>query len=443
MERELQALIESPEFGRYHTELHARGFNPFDVLQVAEVEIRHSNVLAWLLHPDGTHGVGGRFLRALVERLLAGRHEAPCLRSLTRFDDEDNVKVKREDYHERLRADITIGFKAERVLLIIENKVVEWYPEADDQIRAYQETFRKKYEGQYDHFPGVLLTTSNPPEGSDTDRDTRDIIIPLSWDDVHRIIRSLLDERATFGDGHVRAFLKQYLDVIEERLITAGDDLAERLRHDHPRILKKLEEQPDLLDQVPEPLRCTIQRWMEYFEERPRKLRERVAEYLTLRQRVGAGITRTAGRGGGRFWSWLYLREMPPAVKDLGIGDCTWWCFTFGPRSVTMELGSPWEKNPQNPRMQEVWSFLRDMPIDPDRAERYPMEMEHRVIYRRSLLQDAELSGPFEETVKLLHDRLDEFFGPDGDYERIERYFRCLAFDPRGPREPADGEAAP
>lgn len=55
MERELKALIESPEFGRYHKELHSRAFDPFDVLQVAELEIRHSNVLAWLLRPDGTH----------------------------------------------------------------------------------------------------------------------------------------------------------------------------------------------------------------------------------------------------------------------------------------------------------------------------------------------------------------------------------------------------
>ena len=44
--------------------------------------------------------------------------------------------------------------------------------------------------------------------------------------------------------------------------------------------------------------------------------------------------------------------------------------------------------------------------------------------------------------MKLLHDRLDEFFRPDGDYRRIERYFRCLAFDPRGPQQPdGAGEA--
>ena len=130
--RLLNALIESSEFKRFHRELHSRGFSPFDVLQVADVEIRHSNVLAWLLAPDGTHGIGGRFLRKLVEHLTR-RHDVAPLRRLTGFDEKDNVEIRREDYHDGGYADITVGFKSERVLLIIENKVVGWYPEAEDQ----------------------------------------------------------------------------------------------------------------------------------------------------------------------------------------------------------------------------------------------------------------------------------------------------------------------
>ena len=316
MEPELKALTESPEFGRYHKELHSRAFNPFDVLQVADVEIRHSNVLAWLLRPDGTHGIGGRFLRALVEHMTL-RHDAACLRRLNGFDDKDNVEIRREDYHEGCYADITVGFRAERVLLVIENKVVGWYREAEKQIEAYQKTFGEKYKGRYDCFPGVLLTTSNSAEGSDAERDVRERSIPLSWDDVRGIIRSLLNdgENEHFADGHVRAFVERYLDVIEEKLIHTGDDLAERLRNDHPRIFQKLQEEPALLDKVDEPHRATIKRWMEYFEGRPRTLREKVAEYLTLKQRVGAGIKRTSGRGAYRSSGWLYWWETPSGGK--------------------------------------------------------------------------------------------------------------------------------
>lgn len=434
MERELQALTESPEFRRYHEKLHSRPFNPFDVLEVSELEIRHSNVLAWLLRSGGTHGIGGGFLRALVEHLTR-RYSVRSLRRLTGFDDKDNVEVRREDYHEGWYADITVGFKTERVLLIIENKVVGWYPEAEQQARAYREALGKKYKNRYDHFPSVLLTASNSPKGGDAEHDMRDVA-SLSWDDVRGIIRSLLDDQENFADGHVRAFVERYLDVIEEKLISVGDDLAERLRNDHRRIYEKLREEPALLDNVDEPHRATIERWMEYFQPRWTELREVVARHLE--RRGGGRIRRTGGRGG---WvgGWLYWWETP-SVKNLGIDDCACWLFSFEPRKVTVELGTPLERDPKNPKLREIWRFLEDTPIDSGRPERYPMKMKHRVIYQHSLLNDAEHSGRFEESVELLHDSMDEFFGRDGDYERIERYLRCIAFDPQPPQQPAELE---
>lgn len=403
------------------------------------MEIRHSNVLAWLLAPDGTHGIGDRFLRAFVEHLML-RHDAASLRRLSGFDDKDNVEIKREDYHEGGYADITVGFKAERVLLVIENKVVGWYPEAEKQIEGCQKTFGEKYKGRYDYFPGVLLTTSNSPAGSDAERHMRDMSFALSWDDVRGIIRSLLNDRENFADGHVRAFVNRYLDVIEEKLIHTGDDLADRLRNDHPRIFEKLDEEPALLDKVDEPTRATIRRLLEYFEERPRTLRDKVVEYLKLRQRVA--VKKSSGRGEWKNLAFLYW-ETPSGGKR-HIDECTWH-FTFGPRKVVVELFTPWErgsKNPKSPNMQKVWSLLQDTPIDPARRERYPME--GGVIYRQDILKDAELAGPFEESVKLLHHGLDQFFGLGGDYERIEHCFRCLAFDFREDHGiPLDGETAP
>ena len=443
MDPELKALIESREFGQYHKKSQSRTFSPFDVLQVADVEIRHSNVLAWLLTPNETHGIGGRFLRDLVEHLTR-RHDDPSLRPLKPlphgFDGEDNVEIRREDDHDRLRADITIGFKAQGVLLIIENKLGASYPDAEEQIELYQKVFGKKYESQYDKIPGVLLTASTSPEERDAERG----FMHLGWKDVDEVIRSLLQDRKNFADGHVRDFVERYLDVIG-KLTHVGDDLAEQLRKGHPRILAKLQEENRrgeraVLDKVDEPYRATVQQWVEYFEERPAKLREEVAERLT--QRGGAGIKRLGGRGGYKNSGWLHWWETPPSGEDLGVGDCLWWWFTFEPRSVTVELGTPWESNPKNPNMQKIWEFMQHTPIDLD-TKRFPRgEMKHRIIYRHNLLSDDELSGPFEESVKLLHRRLDEFFGSDGDYERIERYFRCLAFDPRGPREPADSGGA-
>src|SRR5207344_497094 len=48
-------------------------FNIFRVLRAARHEIRHSNMLAWLLTPDESHGLEDRFLRRWLMQIV---HEA-------------------------------------------------------------------------------------------------------------------------------------------------------------------------------------------------------------------------------------------------------------------------------------------------------------------------------------------------------------------------------
>lgn len=42
-------------------------FNLFDVLKISRTEIRHSNILGWLLTPNENHGLGDAFLRAIIQ----------------------------------------------------------------------------------------------------------------------------------------------------------------------------------------------------------------------------------------------------------------------------------------------------------------------------------------------------------------------------------------
>ena len=64
MDADLKKLIDDPRFLKYHAEtVKGKRFNPFDVLRYSDYEIRHSNVLAWLLQPNETHRIGDAFLR--------------------------------------------------------------------------------------------------------------------------------------------------------------------------------------------------------------------------------------------------------------------------------------------------------------------------------------------------------------------------------------------
>ena len=44
-----------------------RRVNLFDILKISRSEIRHSNVLCWLLDPHENHGIGDAFLRGIIQ----------------------------------------------------------------------------------------------------------------------------------------------------------------------------------------------------------------------------------------------------------------------------------------------------------------------------------------------------------------------------------------
>ena len=57
-------------------------FNLFDVLKISGTEIRHSNVLAWLLDPNENHGLGDAVLRRLLQTLVINSPQADVFHSL-------------------------------------------------------------------------------------------------------------------------------------------------------------------------------------------------------------------------------------------------------------------------------------------------------------------------------------------------------------------------
>ena len=125
--------------------------NIFEVLQVEKTEIRHSNILAWLLDPEESHGLGDSFLRGCIKAVIANlrdrnENEKPydiidpeqndgisndILKNLEWWIAASFYKVKVE--RERKHIDITITGKGrisgegeegkDKFLIAIENKV--------------------------------------------------------------------------------------------------------------------------------------------------------------------------------------------------------------------------------------------------------------------------------------------------------------------------------
>ena len=230
-DQELDKLVGDSGFLRYHKEyVKRREFNAFDVLRYAEYEIRHSNVMAWLLDPAGTHGIGRRFLEWFLERArLPGKMPGKIVGG----DGGQQVRVERELYY----VDVTVFLESDqgRHIVAIENKPGWASPEHYEQARAHVERLGKKYQGhkKKENIHGVLLSSSR--EGIDG----QDDIAHVSWRDVGKQIRRMHDAGA-FTEREVAAFVRQYLVAVARMIGPEESDAHyfQKLLDDHHSLLK-------------------------------------------------------------------------------------------------------------------------------------------------------------------------------------------------------------
>lgn len=114
-------------------------FNLFDVLRISRTEIRHSNMLAWLLNANENHGMGDAYVKALVQKLVAndsaGRYDVFQLALMDFY----SFTVQREWSN----IDILLTSSEEKTLIAFENKVGSH--EHSDQLNRYRKILEKAY----------------------------------------------------------------------------------------------------------------------------------------------------------------------------------------------------------------------------------------------------------------------------------------------------------
>jgi len=181
-------------------------FNLFDVLKITRTEIRHSNMLAWLLDPNENHGFGDDIIRRFVQ---FGAMES------FNFSDEvfdillkncDDFFVQREWHN----IDILAISQSEKLLLCIENKV--YSSEHDDQLARYKQIVDDYYAGYKKLF--IYLT----PEGDESsDPNTW---CKMSYQDVINIIE--LSKNKTALIPEVEVMINNYIEAIRRDIV--GDE---------------------------------------------------------------------------------------------------------------------------------------------------------------------------------------------------------------------------
>ena len=224
----LQALTSDPALERLETLLAE--FNLFNVLGVTRSELQHSRVIAWLLDPRESHGLGDYFLRNFLSQAatIAEEREIKCL-AFTPADFDGwkftNVEVARERHNiDILLIDGSNGFACP-----IENKVGS--DERSDQLSRYLGIVEREYKG-LTPFPIYLTPDGRKPQK----RQDAERWIPFGYEVVADLIARILEAHHSTISADVSSFLKQYERTIRRRVLDTPsgiDRLALQIYNDH------------------------------------------------------------------------------------------------------------------------------------------------------------------------------------------------------------------
>lgn len=207
----LAQLDQSKEFTRLHQKFHQ--FNPLKVLRVNHFEIRHSNVLAWLLDPSENHQLGSYFVKKVFSRLVTKSENEDKLENFDflqyLYSSFTNAEVYREVKTTTGRfIDLLVVLPSQKTVLVIENKF--YASESDGQLKDYLIYVQARFQ-DYTIIPIFLTLASDIPSSAE--------YWHLDYHDVLEIITQHLELNQEAISDNIFDFLTYYTAILREELV--------------------------------------------------------------------------------------------------------------------------------------------------------------------------------------------------------------------------------
>lgn len=196
-------------------------FNLFDVLKASRNEIRHSNVLAWLLDANENHEIGDTFIKRIIQDLIKDSTSQSNIFRLLLLD-----FYSFSVYREWKNIDILMLSNDEKIAIAIENKVGSH--EHDNQLKRYKEILNKEYPNYEKIF--IYLT----PEGECPSDDDWKI---LTYETIVENLEHICDKAELLPD--VKLMINNYIDTIRRDIVddTQLIDICNKIYNKHQRAL--------------------------------------------------------------------------------------------------------------------------------------------------------------------------------------------------------------
>jgi len=201
-----------------------RTFNVFRALRIEHYEIRHSNVLAWLLDPEESHKLGSIFLRRILSCILLDHQGAKILPGaeieLMKLDD---IEVLRESLNRDLLVVVREPIRSHGgIVLLIENKVRAG--EHGSQLERY-------YKRTCQQFPNMLcVPVFLTPQGVEPeDEEQQRTYLTWPFARLYGTIRETAEQHRPQMPIAASQFLDHYLETLR-RIVMEDDEVVQLCR---------------------------------------------------------------------------------------------------------------------------------------------------------------------------------------------------------------------
>lgn len=203
--------------------------NIFKITNMADKEIVHSDMLAWLFNPYENHNLNDKILKEILMQPFKKDAEYISLLLL----DYSDLEVYREyTVDNGRRIDILMESKNNKVIFIIENKI--WSGEGDNQLEDYKNYIDEKYSDYNRIF--LFLT----PEKERKEKYKGYIHITYSM--IYSVLNCVLQENQIKFE--ISVIIRQYKEIIGRYIMGSIDkemvDLCRKLYVEHKEALDKI-----------------------------------------------------------------------------------------------------------------------------------------------------------------------------------------------------------
>jgi hypothetical protein len=206
-------------------------FNPLRVLGVENFEIRHSNVLGWLIDPKAHHGLGDSIFKSILLQVLKEneRGDLPKVSDVIDVVYSD-LKILREWKN----IDLLAVSEANKLVLVIENKI--YAGEEETQLTRYADIVKEKYP-KHTRVHIFLTLDGAEPRGSD-------LFVPFKHEQIYSIVKSVTNIRRDYINAKVYDFIQQYLNILEVKIMKNEklNALCSKLYREHKDAIKMINE---------------------------------------------------------------------------------------------------------------------------------------------------------------------------------------------------------